>query len=100
MGAPSDTLIIAVCGSLAPTIAVCGSLAPTLAVVVNAIITHRIARRLVTVAEATHTLVNSQNSIMRRLVASLSRRIATQNPQDEAAQLAAISAEEDAAKCP
>lgn len=47
------------------------------------------------VTEQTHKIVNSQRTIMLRMVASLARRIAKENPTDKAAQVAAEQAESD-----
>lgn len=102
-------------------VAIIGSVGPTIAVVANIILNQRIAirkqnllnitarvadARLVKiqksadvnlgVTQATHSLVDGQASISRRLVASLSRRIARENPADDAAQIAAAEAEKDA----
>ena len=51
--------------------------------------------RLTEVGESTHKIVNSQRTIMLRLVAALSRRIASENPRDAAAQVAADHADAD-----
>jgi hypothetical protein len=50
------------------------------------------------VAKQTHQIVNSQRSTMLRIIASLSRRIANENPKDERAQSDARSAELDSKK--
>lgn len=47
-------------------------------------------------SDATHKIVNSQRTVMLRMVAALARRIATENPADTAAQRAAEAAEFDA----
>ncbi len=60
--------------------------------VINAVMQFRIKR----VAESTHIIVNSQRTMLLRLVATLSRRIASENPQDPEAQQAAQLAESDA----
>ena len=44
----------------------------------------------------THTIVNSQRTTMLRMVAVLARRVAKENPDDDAAQRAADEAENDA----
>lgn len=110
---PDDTTLIIT--------AVIGSVGPTIAVIVNIIINQRIAikaqearesakitasRRFVetkkladenmNVTQATHTLVNGQRDGMLHLIASLSHRIAEQNPTDKAAQLASVEANEAA----
>ena len=46
--------------------------------------------------EETHKIVNNQRTVMLNLVAELRRKIAVQNPEDDAAQLAARLAEIDA----
>lgn len=45
---------------------------------------------------ATHKIVNSQRTVMLRMVAQLARRIADENPDDLKAQQAAQDAEQDA----
>ncbi len=59
---------------------------------VNAVMQFKIKR----VAESTHIIVNSQRTMLLRLVAALSRRIADENPEDPEAQQAAQLAESDA----
>lgn len=86
------------------------ALAPTLAVAVNAYFNFRVAAVARRIAEstathlsaissdvsATHKIVNSQRSVMLKLVAELSRRIAQDNPSDMLAQIAAKNAADDA----
>ena len=48
------------------------------------------------IAESTHIIVNSQRTMMLRVVAALSRRIADENPNDPKAQEAAEFAEQEA----
>ncbi len=48
------------------------------------------------IAQSTHIIVNSQRTMLLRLVAALSRRIADENPEDAKAQDAATIAEKDA----
>jgi len=60
--------------------------------VVNAVLQIRVKR----IAESTHVIVNSQRTMLLRLIAALSLRIAEENPQDEKAQDAARSAKSDA----
>lgn len=43
-------------------------------------------KKIMDVAEATHIIVNSQRTMMLRLIASLTKRIALENPWDEDAQ--------------
>ncbi len=52
------------------------------------------------IADSTHKIVNNQRTVMLRLVATLSRRIANDNPGDAEAQLGALAAEDDARKAP
>lgn len=44
-------------------------------------------------SKATHKLVNSQRTVMLRLIVSLARRIAQENPNDQEAQRALLDAE-------
>jgi hypothetical protein len=77
-------------------VAICGSLGPTLAVVVSHVLSQRGIKCIAAVTESTHVIVNSQRSVMLRLVASLSRRIADENPGDIMAQRAADGADSHA----
>jgi hypothetical protein len=45
--------------------------------------------------DATHKIVNNQRTVMLRVVAALAQRIATENPNDVAAQRAALEAAKD-----
>jgi DNA transposition AAA+ family ATPase len=47
------------------------------------------------VAHRTHTIVNSQRTLMLRALLALSRRVAIENPTDSDAQLAVAGAEKD-----
>jgi DNA transposition AAA+ family ATPase len=47
------------------------------------------------VAHRTHTIVNSQRTLMLRALLALSRRVAIENPADSDAQLAVAGAEKD-----
>jgi len=47
-------------------------------------------------AQSTHIIVNNQRSMMLRLIAQLTRRIAEENPSDQKAQDAAMIADNDA----
>lgn len=60
--------------------------------IVNAVLQIRVKR----IAESTHVIVNSQRTMLLRLIATLSRRIADENPKDRNAQDAASHAEADA----
>ncbi len=60
--------------------------------IVNALEQGKIRR----VAESTHVIVNSQRTMLLRLIAALSRRIADENPNDEKAEDAAVFAEQEA----
>ena len=60
--------------------------------IVNAVLQIRVKR----IAESTHIIVNSQRTVMLRAIALLSRRVASENPNDGKAQTAAKAAEEDA----
>jgi hypothetical protein len=53
--------------------------------------------RIEQVGVQTHIIVNSQRSVMLRTLAALARRIASENPNDEAALRAADAAEKDVA---
>ena len=59
---------------------------------VNAVLQIRVKR----IAESTHIIVNSQRTMLLRLIASLTKRIAQQNPSDLEAQEAAEAAHQDA----
>ena len=48
------------------------------------------------ITKVTHTIVNNQRTVMLRLIADLARRVATDNPGDEEAEAAAVSAEKEA----
>ncbi len=60
--------------------------------IVNSVLQIRVKK----IAESTHIIVNSQRTMLLRLIATLSRRIAEENPEDEKAQSAAGFAEDDA----
>jgi 3-polyprenyl-4-hydroxybenzoate decarboxylase len=75
---------------------VIGLFGNTLAVVVQAIMNAHYARVSLAVSKSTHKIVNNQRTQMLRLVASLSAKVATLCPDDTAAQIASIQAEEDA----
>lgn len=60
--------------------------------IVNAVMQIKVKR----IAEETHTIVNSQRTMLLRLVAALTRRIAYENPDDLKAQDAAFAAEKEA----
>ncbi len=60
--------------------------------IMNAVLQIRVKR----IAEETHTIVNSQRTMLLRLIAALSQRIADENPTDREAQNAARFAKEDA----
>ena len=47
-------------------------------------------------AKSTHIIVNSQRTMMLRLISQLTRRIANENPTDQKAQDAAATADKDA----
>ena len=53
--------------------------------------------RIADTATETHKIVNNQRTVMLNLVAKLSRRVADDNPHDQAAQRDATLAEQDAA---
>lgn len=76
-------------------VAICGSLGPTLAVVASHVLSQRALRRVAAVAESTHTLCNSQRTLMLRALNVLTARIARENPADQDAQLAAEKAARD-----
>ena len=59
---------------------------------VNAVLQIKVKR----IAESTHVIVNSQRTMLLRLIAALTKRIAQQNPTDLEAQEAAEIAERDA----
>jgi len=60
--------------------------------VLNSVLQIKVRR----IAESTHIIVNSQRTMMLRVVAALSRRIADENPDDRKAQEAAEFAEQEA----
>lgn len=60
--------------------------------VINAVMQIKVKQ----IAQDTHTIVNSQRTMMLRAIALLSRRIAQENPSDEKAQEAASVAESEA----
>ncbi len=60
--------------------------------VVNAVLQIRVKQ----IAESTHTIVNSQRTMLLRIIAALSKRIAIENPTDKDAQDASKVASEDA----
>ncbi len=60
--------------------------------IMNAVLQIRVKK----IAESTHIIVNSQRTMLLRLIAALSRRIAKENPSDKEAQDAAAIAESDA----
>jgi hypothetical protein len=49
-------------------------------------------------SEKTHTIVNSQRTLMVKLISTLRRRIASDNPNDELAQLEAQQADSEASE--
>jgi hypothetical protein len=57
--------------------------------------TNKIAQDTNDVAHRTHTIVNSQRTLMLRALLALSRRVAIENPTDSDAQLAVAGAEKD-----
>ncbi len=59
---------------------------------VNAVLQIRVKR----IAESTHTIVNSQRTMLLRIIAALSKRIAIENPTDKDAQDASKLASDDA----
>lgn len=70
---------------------------PVVAAIVGGVVVYFLTK-IKNTGEATHKIVNSQRSVMLRLVAALSRRIAVENPRDVAAQDAANAAEQDATR--
>lgn len=60
--------------------------------IVNSVMQIKVKR----IAESTHVIVNSQRTMLLRLIAQLSKRIAEENPTDKDAQEAAGLAEHDA----
>ena len=57
--------------------------------------TNKTAQDTNDVAHRTHTIVNSQRTLMLRALLALSRRVAIENPTDSDAQLAVAGAEKD-----
>jgi hypothetical protein len=70
---------------------------PVVAAIVGSVVVYFLTRIKQT-GEATHKIVNNQRTVMLRLVAALSRRVADDNPSDAAAQEAARLAESDTAQ--
>jgi hypothetical protein len=104
-------------GPFAILLALGPSLVVVAAIIGNAVITHRAAKKAQTAAaeaaslllksdirldniqktaESTHTIVNSQRTVILKVVAVLARRVANENPADIAAQIAADEAEKEA----
>lgn len=75
---------------------VLGLFGNTIAVVVQATLNAHYSKISQKVTESTHRMVNNQRTQMLRLVASLSDRIARENPSDVAANIVAIQTAQDA----
>lgn len=75
---------------------VIGLFGNTIAVIVQAIMNAHYSKISLEVTKSTHKIVNNQRTQMLRFIAALSTRIALDNPNDEAAGIAAKRAEEDA----
>ncbi len=54
--------------------------------------------KLKNIADSTHSIVNNERTLMLLLIANLSRRVALDNPDDEAAQSASKLATDEANK--
>jgi hypothetical protein len=70
---------------------------PVVAAIVGGVVVYFLTKIKET-GEATHKIVNSQRSVMLRLIATLSRRVANDNPNDLTAQAEAEAAEIDATR--
>jgi hypothetical protein len=55
-----------------------------------------VAETTATLADKTHTIVNHERTLMKKLIATLRRQIAKDNPDDELAKLEAEQATADA----